>query len=132
MTMNVAKGWKRLVASCYTLALSIYLGSSHLCGQLASPHRHTLKPKMHRKGFRRSIGSDLCSPEVGGRLLRAGYVARALFLEEHWYLLIKFRPTLQQRTSHELWTNCAVWVSCDCACLIVCLGGQKPFFFFFD
>ncbi|PWA31913.1 hypothetical protein CCH79_00006709 [Gambusia affinis] len=27
---------------------------------------------MHRKGFRRSIGSDLCSPEVGGRLLRAG------------------------------------------------------------
>lgn len=128
MMVDAEKGWKRLVASCYTIALSIYLGRSHLCGQPAPPHMHTLKTEMHRRRFRPSVGSDLCSPEVGGRLLRAGYVAGALFLEKHWYLLIKFRPTLQQATSHVSWTNCAVWVSCDCACQSVSLGGQKPFF----
>lgn len=49
---------------------------------------------------------------VGGRweAFMGRYEGGSLFLEKHWYLLIKFYSTLQSAASYGLWANCGVCV----------------------
>lgn len=49
---------------------------------------------------------------MGGRweAFMGRYEGGSLFLEKHWYLLIKFYSTLQSAASYGLWANCGVCV----------------------
>lgn len=80
-----------------------------------------LKPKYTLKRFRQPIGSHLRLWEA----FMGRYEGGSLFLEKHWYLLIKFYSTLQSAASYELWANCGVCVCVRACC--VCGGGQRPF-----